>query len=182
MAIETSIVWDDMLGQAIAANLDTSSGRIDYNYDELGITFQDNARYPQEPLGIPFQFSHRAAVDNELRPHIHWIQEQADIPNFLIEYRVYKNGETPPAFTQAIGTGEVFTYTSGTILQVTNFPAISVSDFSSSECLDIRLYRDSINTSGLFAGNDPVANDVTVKFIDVHFKVDTMGSRQEFIK
>lgn len=183
MAIETSIVWDDMLAQAFAANIDNASGRIDYDYVNLGVNFQSNARYPNEPMGVPFQMSHRAKMtDNEFRIHIHWLQSQADTPNFMIEYRTYTNGSSPGAYVQAAWNSNAFSYTSGTILQVTEFVAIPIASCPSSCMLDVIMYRDSNNSSGLFVGADPVGSNVTVKWLDTHYQIDTMGSRQEFIK
>jgi hypothetical protein len=44
------------------------------------------------------------------------------------------------------------------------------------------LFRDTGNASGLFAGADPVAADVTIKYNDSHAKYNMLGSRDEIVK
>jgi hypothetical protein len=51
-----------------------------------------------------------------------------------------------------------------------------------SDILQVRVIRDTDNASGLFAGNDPYTATVGAINFDVHYQVDTNGSRQEYAK
>ena len=180
----TNTTWKDIVTQAFAQNIDISSGRIDFNYTGVTIDFAVNARYPEEPLCMAFQMQHDYKFGTQMYPHLHWIQNSSDIPNWMIAYRVSQNGiAIPDAFNLAKhnGGGAVYTYSSGTILQIVRFPVISgVHDLSFS--IDIKLYRDTANASGLFAGADPYTGIASVKFFDLHYEVDDLGSAAEYIK
>lgn len=178
-----AVVWDDLKEAAIARSLDTSSGRIDYNYAEATIDYATNARYNvSEQLTFAMQMSHAYKHGTNLRPHVHWIQNQDAVPNWLIEYRVVSNGGAVPAtFTQAICSSQVFTYTTGNIMQICKFPEITgVSETSFS--VDVKLFRDVDNDTGLFTGVDLYTGIASIKFFDIHYQIDTLGSRQEYIK
>jgi len=176
--------WDDIRFPFTGQQIDTSAGRIDYNYTELGVDFQDNARYPEEVIGMICQLSHGIVIGSDIRPHLHWIQNQNAQPNWLLEYRIYDNGETPPAVWQiAIPTAHRYPWGGVSILQYTTFPEIDGSSLTGlSAFIDFKLYRDTGNVSGLFAGADAYQGDALSKEFDVHILKDTRGSRMEFIK
>lgn len=177
-------VYDDMRFPFFGRRLDTSAGRIDYNPTELGVDFADNARYnDNDMIAIIAQCSHDKLFGSDMEPHIHWIQSSADIPNMMIRYRWYNNGEAPPAWTNIKYSGNVFTYTAGTILQLMEFPMVSPpSGESVSSFVDIKIYRDAGNTSGLFAGADPLVGNTLMKEFDFHYQRDALGSQTEYGK
>jgi hypothetical protein len=181
--ITNSTFWDDAKFPVTGDRIDTSSGRLDYDYDKMGVGFQNNARYPEEPVAIIAQMSHAYALGTPIRPHLHWIQEQADVPNWLMEYRIWPNGEPIPSFSLQIPSHHIFTYTSGSILQITTFPEIDMSAINKvSAFLDIKIFRDTANSSGLFTGADPIGSTVVLKEYDHHFLTDSPGSVREFVK
>jgi len=190
VAVGDAECWDDLSNAIIGARLDTSTGRLDYDYFNGGVNFNSNARYPQEPVIIPVQFRHKQKYGTGavLRPHVHWLQLQAARPNFLLGYKKTNQGSTTTFesdfsnYTLLIPDSDVFTYTSGTLLQITKFPEIDVSDVGLSGSVDFALFRDTTNVSGLFAGSDPVATDVTVKYQDQHALFNMLGSREELVK
>ncbi len=175
--------WDDASVQLVGRKIDVASGRIDYDYDELTVDFATNARYPQEPVGVPLQAPHSWAEHTVMRPHIHWLQSSADVPNWLIAYRQYNNGAAVPgSWTLKAANSPIFTYTSGTIMQISSFPEIEMPDMGLSCALDMKIFRDSGNASTLFAGADPLSAVAKLKFFDTHIPFDSMGSDVEFIK
>lgn len=175
--------WDDMKTPAIGQSLDSTSGRIDFDFTELTVGFQANARYPEEPLGHVHQLSHAWMESYPIQPHIHWYQDQEDVPNWLMAYRKYNNGEAVPAvWTLAVPEAHVFTYTSGTILQISRFPLIGMSGMRISCFVDVKIYRDSANASTLFAGADPATGTQHMKEFDFHIMLDDDGSHGEFTK
>lgn len=179
-------VWDDQRYPATAQNLDVSGGRIDFNYSTLTIDYQANARFPNEPLGIVAQLSHARKPDSDIFPHIHWVQNQNNFPNLMIEYRWFNNGAAPGSFTQLAlsAANSVFTYVSGDLAQITSIPL--PGGFGTGKALssffEVKIYRDNNNNSGLFAGSDPYSGVFLLKEFDIHIEKDMDGSRQEFIK
>jgi len=175
--------WDDLRSPATGARIDTTTGRLDYNFTECGIEFAENARYPEEPLCIIQQMSHSKKLGTPVSPHIHWVQNSAEEPNWLIAYRVYSYGETVPAFQLAKFEKTIFAYTGGDLAQITTFPEIECPDDEMLSLeLDVILYRDSANTSGLFDGPDTYVGPVLYKEFDIHFEIDGFGSTYEFKK
>lgn len=175
--------WEDVRFPLIGRNLDTSSGRIDYNYTELGVDFAANSRYAStEQLSFIVQIPHGAETGSNIRPHLHWMQNANNTPNFIIEYRAYELGDTAPAFTVAKWTENAIAYTSGTIQQNTGFPEIDMSGISIlSAIVDIKLYRDSGDDSGLFGGADGYGV-VLAKEFDVHMQFNKRGSIEETVE
>ena len=173
--------FDDMICQAFGQNIDTSSGRIDFDYAEGTVNYATNSRYPNEALFHPFQMSHKQMESSNVYFHVHWLQEENNIPNWLLRYRTWENGQTAGAYTNVEYTDNVFTYTSGTILQITTFPAFA-SASGVSNCVDCILYRDTDNDSGLFAGSDPYTGLAKLKFADLHYEIDSTGSFSEYSK
>ena len=188
--VRGGVVWDDISQAVAASRLDVSSGRLDYDYFNGAIKFQSNARYPEEPVVIPIQAKHSMLIGEEAvaRVHFHWLQEQAAIPNMLLAYKKTNYGSTTIKetnfnnYTLLPWISNAYTYTSGVLAQITKFAEIDISDLTISGTLDLVLFRDSANTSTLFAGVDPVAADVLIKFVDAHVKFDAMGSLAEFAK
>lgn len=176
--------WDDDKFPLSGRNLDISSGRIDYDYTDLGVGFQDNARYAAtEQISIIGQMPHHWLFGSNVRPHLHWIQNQDKTPNWLLEYRIYENGATVPSFTSVKCASSVFSYTSGSILQICSFPEIDCSTIDSvSAFIDFKLYRDTGNTSTLFTGADDYSGTALAKDFDYHYQVDSTGSLGEFTK
>ncbi len=180
---DTRIVWDDLRFPFTGQRIDISSGRIDYDYVECSVDFATNARYANEPVCFICQMPHAKKFGTSLHPHIHWIQEEANVPNWLIRYRFYNNGETVPIYTNAAYTRHLFTYSAGDLLQKTIFPEIAApAGESVSAMADIILYRDSANASGLFAGGDPYTVAAKAKEFDLHLIFDVPGSINKYSK
>jgi len=175
--------WDDLRFPATGARIDVSSGRLDYDYAECGINFQSNARYDNEPLCMVAQMPHSKKLGTEVRPHIHWDQNQAATPNWLLEWRWVNNGEQRGTWQQEIYTNNLYTYLSGNLQQLTEFPALQPPlNESVSSLLEFRVFRDSNNSSGLFAGADPYSGSALFKEFDLHYQIDSFGSPQEYTK
>lgn len=182
-----STLWDEIASPAIGRNIDTSTGRIDFNYDELTVDFASNARYPDEPIANIIQSLHSRVEGSDIRPHIHWMQNQSAQPNILVEYRFINNGESPTAWTPLVlDSGKnIYVYPgSGTILQITEFnlPPGHGSTLGLSGTFEYRMFRDTSNASGLFSGSDTYSGDWSVKYLDTHLEIDQDGSREEFTK
>ena len=175
----------------MAAKLDLASGRLSNDYFNAGVSFHSNARYPEEPAVLPVQARHAMLIGTGavFNPHFHWLQQQAAIPNMLLGVKLTSYGVATTFETDwsnyafSIPTTSKFTYPgSGTFPQITLFPSIDISSLTISGSIDVVIFRDTGNISGLFAGADPVATDVTIKYNDGHVRFDSKGSRQEYVK
>ena len=158
-------VWEDLRFPATLVKLGATS-KPDFDYTNVGLLFPQNDT--AEVIYIAAQFPHAYKLGTNIYPHVHFIQSAATIPIFKLDYRWYKNGSAPPAFTTITTNSLAFTYTSGSILQIALFPAISGAGIDTvSSILDMKLYRD----------DNVVTGDVLVKEMDIHYEIDTMGSR-----
>ncbi len=182
--------WDDIIQQLTGRRLDTSAGKIDYNYPDKAVDFADSTSITNDAhkLHFAYQIEHRFKLDGEARPHIHWLQSSSDVPNWWYRWRFVQNGKTVGAWTSGKLTTQVYSYTSGTILQLSKTtPSIDFKDavdghLSVSDFVDIEITRDVNNSSGLFSGNDPLNGNATLKAFDMHLQVDSSGSINEYGK
>lgn len=181
------IEWDDMKAVATADGIDSSGGRIDFDYLNTAVVFEANARYPEEPFVGSNQLPHGWSEGSYVFPHIHWLQDQDATPNWLLAYRIYSNRSTlPDTFTLAAPLSNAFDFSldsPGTyFMQITSFPLIDMTGIRISGWLDWRIYRDSANTSGLFSGADAYSGQARLREYDTHIQLDAHGSNMEFHK
>ena len=166
--------WDDMSVPGTVA-IQGQSSKPDYDYTNLGLLFPQNSA--TEIANFIIQFSHSKLLESAIYPHVHYIQDEATSPIFKIDYKWYNNGAAVPAswttLSTADGAGAVFTYSSGSILQILPFPAITgLSGEGVSSNLEVKLYRD----------DNVVSGDVLMKYFDVHYLKDASGSKQAYTK
>jgi hypothetical protein len=148
------------------------ASKPDFDFTNLGLLFPQNDA--TEIVYIIGQFSHKRKAFTNIAPHVHFIQDNALTPVFKMDYRWYENGDLMPgAFTTITAATFAFTYTAGNMLQIAAFPDIDGSAIGSvSSMMDIKLYRE-----------DNVAiGDVLTKEFDLHYEIDSLGSKEEYVK
>lgn len=184
-------IWWDEKFALIGRTLDTSSGRLVYDYAENTVNFADNARYADtEQVSITTQLNHDWLTGSGIRPHFHWIQSAADIPNIVLGYRCWDNGDAVPSWTlvkpaalPGMTGSQVFTYVSGNIAQVTTFAEMDLSSITGlSANLQFKIWRDTDLGSGEYAVADPLTGDWAILEFDYHYQRDSMGSQGEYQK
>lgn len=178
-----STAFRDEFGPLIGAKLESPSSKIVTNAAEGTITFKDSANL-SDYVSMPVQINHDAKAQSDVYPHIHWWQASANIPNWLIQYRWQQNGAAKvTSWTSVKYASHAFTYSSGTLNQITAFGALSPpASTGVSAVLQLRLLRDTGNASTLFTGADPLTGDVDAMFYDVHIEVDMLGSHEQYAK
>lgn len=131
-----------------------------------------------------YQLNHYWLSGSSIFVHIHWLQASNATPNFLIQYRWQRNGQAKTTgWTNLKCNTDVFSYSSGTLCQISSAAAITPpANYSISDILQIRLIRDTNNTSTVFAGADPYSGTVSVMSVDIHIECDTLGSRTQYTK
>lgn len=172
-----STLWDDLVSSLIARRLESTVGTLQYNYDENSITMSPNGSISNsaDRLIVNFQKPHGAKTDSLFHLHIHWEQVSTNDVQFTIQYRIQSNGESKTtAWTEVVtnsSAGNKFTYTSGTLNQITEISEIDWSGATISSTLQVRLVR-----------TDSTTGDIEATFVDGHVERDGFGSRQEYIK
>jgi len=178
---ENATTWDDLEGQLFAQRFESPASDITYNFTDLTVDFDADSEYDADFVAVVYQMRHRYVPESNVRLHLHWLQTENAVPNWLASYRVIQNGGSPSAWSLLAPDSEIFTYSSGTIMQITTFPEITgVNDLSFA--VQTKLYRDTTNASGEFAGADAYTGDAQAVFLDIHFENDMLGSHTEFVK
>lgn len=164
--------WDDLSVSATSTKIGANS-KPDFDFTNIGLLFPQNDT--GEKVYLTFQMSHKKKLGTAIRLHVHFIQTSAAIPIFGAQVRFYNNGGLEPSFGAEIltdGTAH-FEWASGRLLNITGFASIAApaSEFLSSN-LDVILYRK----------DNAVTGDVLVKYIDMHYEIDSDGSAEEYSK
>lgn len=169
--------WNDITGSLIASQLNSTAGKLDYNWDENSITMQPggNIGNPADRLMFCFQVPHGAKL-SEMRLHIHWEQYNTAVRTFRLDYRIQNNGLAKntiwSSVTRSTGSGyEAFQYISGVLNQITRLAEIDLSNADLSSTVQFRLTR-----------TDATTGDIESTFVDAHIELDTAGSQTEYSK
>ena len=175
--LEPPRAWDDIRNPSTRTR-QGSNNKPDFDYTNLGLLFPQNDE--TEIIYIADQMPHAWSGSDGRRtslfPHVHYIQDESGEPVFELQYRFYGNGDTVPSFTTidtSQGAGPVFSYASGSMLQILRFPEIVVEGMGSSTWYDMLFYRQT---------GDGITGDVLVKGFDWHALFDALGSRGEYRK
>jgi hypothetical protein len=182
-------VWDDATFPFTSQRVNVGTGRVDYNYFNGGIDFQNNARFNEaDCISFLWQVKHQVQIGINVRPHLHWLQTSANEPNWLVAWKKIKNDEAYTKETDfsnhtlATKLSNVYTYTSGTKGQITRFPEIDMSDMGLSDMIQYAFFRDVNNDSGAFAGAESSPGIEMAWEYDVHVPIDGLGSEDEYFK
>jgi len=176
----SATAYDDLQGPITGANLYSVAGKADYDFDEQCVVLQPDGSITTlgDIVDITLQLRHRAVLDTPLKLHIHWEQPSAVARTFTFKYRVQGQGQpkvTTWSSNIVVNTATAgvnsFTYTSGTLNQISRLGDISTTGKGLSSMIQIKLARTDAN-----AGN------INATFIDCHYAIDSLGSREELIK
>ena len=176
-------VFRDEMHTLLHQSKNNASARMVDNIAEGSLTYKDNATVDDYAI-MSIQLNHDRKNGADVYPHLHWWQTTANMPNWLIEYRWQRNGEAKVTdWTELEYTTNAFTYVSGTLNQITRFTAITPpSGDDVSDILQIRLSRDVAAASTVYSVAETSPVDQDAVSLDVHIEIDTVGSRQEYIK
>lgn len=173
----TATTWNDVRTDLFGARLSVNRGRVDYNYDEGSITLQDNGDIDNNDDVVQgsFQMPHDAKEDSLFKFHIHWWQTDNTSREFTVSYRVQPNGSAKtvpwtPIVVTADATTNAFTYTSGTLNQITALFNLDTTGFGLSSLIQFKLTKSDNN------------GDVDATFLDAHYEIDSLGSAEEYVK
>jgi hypothetical protein len=170
-------VWDDIVRSLAAAKLESSAGKVDYEWAENAINFNSggNIATSADRLIFNMETPHAMLTDSKLHLHIHWEQTSTNAIEWTVQHRIQSNGEAKTtAWTTTVvlaSVGNVFTYSAGTLNQITELVEVDCTDAGLSATVQFRLAR-----------TDATAGDILATFIDAHIERDMLGSRTEYTK
>lgn len=169
--------WDDIVNSLIGRRLYSTQGTIDYDYNENAMILSDDGDINNINDRVVFnlQYPHRSKSIGTMNLHIHWEQANAINREFTVQYRVQSNGQPKTTSWTSIvsnsNVNSVFSYTSGTINQITRLVDVDMIGAGISATVQFRLTRSDSN-GGTILGT----------FVDAHVESDMSGSREEFVK
>jgi len=183
-----AIVYDDLLVNA----LDFDSGGwlgtyIEKNLEDNTVDFYSNGDIADKDKRAAFnvQLIHKVVegVNSFFRMHWHWLQSDSTERTLTVQYRKLKkpaavgdagvpisSWSTPETVTMN-ATNNFYTYSSGTIHQITEFSAIDISDMLISDIIQFRIARE-----------DSLSGDLQTLYFDAHAAMDSEGSRWKWVK
>ena len=166
--------WDDLRAPATAINPPGQLSDPDWDNTNGGWLFAPNGT---EVLWIIMQMPHAYKQGSSIRPHIHWQPINTDTGDVLwrMEYKWTNiNDVDAGTFT----TLNILTAGSGTALthQINGFGEIDGTGKRISSILTLKLSRIGGDST------DTYNTDALLKEFDVHFQINSTGSRQEYIK
>ena len=168
-----AIHWDDLRVPVTAVNPPGLGSDPNFNTTEGYYEFADGAT---NLLFITVQLPHAWREGSEIRPHVHGVQTAAGLPLWRMSYKWFNNNATyPAAFTDNDVTRSVFTYSSGNLVQISEFSPIAGTGKRISSMLQIKLQR--IGGDAADTLNGAAAN--LLEF-DIHYQVDGHGSERQF--
>lgn len=148
-----------------------------YLYD-----FDNAALSSEKEIFFTVQLPHTWKEGTAVEPHVHWVNKSAgtagQVVRWGLEYSKQNIGGAFAAPTTVYGT----TIAGGADITVANshaitdFDAIDMTGETISTIIVCRLFRNSSDAADTYAGT------AGLLYIDWHYEINSMGSRQEYIK
>jgi len=186
--IGSTSVWKDMVGDVFGKRLNSSSGKVDYDWDNNAIKFQSGGDITKAIDRVQWnqEINHEFKVGSSITfsPHIHHFVTYdiaGETPDYTLklEYRLQRNGhlKTTSWTTLTLNKGDNDKYnitptpdTEETYNQISIFPDITIT-CGISDTLQFRMARTDSNWGNML-----------VYFMDLHGEVDSDGSDDEYTK
>jgi len=169
-----AIVWEDLRAPATVINPPGVEADPDWDATNIGWLFDAGGI---EILYIIFQVPHSYKEGSDLYPHVHWQPTSTNGGNVLwrIDYKwtnmdATDAGSTTPVELLAPGDGTVLKH------QLDSFAVLDGTGKTISSILTIKLSRMGNDEDDTYTG------DALLKEFDIHYQVDTVGSRAELVK
>jgi hypothetical protein len=148
-----------------------------YLYD-----FDDALLAAEKEIFFTVQLPHSWREGSAVEPHVHWVAKSAGTAGQVVRWGLeYTKQNIGAAFsapstvyaTTIAGGGSIATQDSHLI---TDFDAIDMTGETISTVIVCRLFRNSSNAADTYTGT------AGLLYIDWHYEINSMGSRQEYVK
>ncbi|MFA7247791.1 MAG: hypothetical protein WC169_11545 [Dehalococcoidia bacterium] len=179
----TDTVWDDLRVSVNSVKVGASTWEPiwtkmkDNGSGSRGVyTYIFNHTTPNE-VYFTAQMPHNYKEGTDLHPHVHWcpITSGTGIVRWILEYTISNIddvfGNTSYSVMEDAGAGTAYTHQ-----MAEGATTISGADLTISNMMMCRLYRDATHANDTYTGSAALLE------IDFHYEVDSIGSRQEYIK
>ena len=168
--------FDDNTFPLSAYKLDSQAGALQDNYDNASITMNASGTLgtAADTLVFTSQTKHKTKEASSADLHVHWEQPTDQAYTFDVQYRIQNTGTPKTTTWSTLATvgmeNNVFPYTSGTLLQITQLLDIDLTGISLSALVQFRLTR-----------SDSTAGDIEAIAVDCHYEYDRLGSRTPYV-
>lgn len=171
--LTVGVKWDDLrspassinpVGQASPPTVDTTDGSLVFSKDNV--------------VAMWVQMPHTWKEGTTIHPHLHWMKTSAGVgvPDWQISYKIVPIGELAGTVVGPLSGAEAVSVGSDANRHgVYAFPSIDMTGKRISTMIGIVLRR--ANT-----GADTYAGTAKLLEFDIHYQVDTDGSRLPFTK
>lgn len=167
--------WEDLRFPATAVNPAGAANPMGFDQTNIGFTSSASAI---QSIAMIAQMPHSWKMGSAIIPHIHWQATTTNIGDvyWQMEYKWTNHGEVEAAGWElapaAIGS------TDGTIGRhlITSFGEIDGTGKTLSSILTIRISRVGNDALDTYTGL------ALLKEFDIHYQIDSFGSREEYIK
>jgi len=182
----TETVWDDL--RIVPGSFDFSGSSDptlrDWQPTGAGATFKVYKFDKNDQAFATTQMPHMYKEGTDLQFHIHWTpcdrgnEESGSLVGWKVDYSIGDVGETFPVSA----TADLSDDCTGTddYHEVTSSVTVSGTNLKVSHIVMLRIYRSDTGADDTWTGTMTQA-PAFLEF-DIHYRKDTMGSRQEFIK
>lgn len=144
------------------------------HFDETNVGYLFPQNDTSEKLYMTVQMPHRWKEGSPIFPHVHFRQGTNGVPVYKINYKWHSiSNQTTSNYVVYTMSTPVATYVSGTIHQICrNSTGIDGTGQTFSSILSIKLYRDDNSYPG---------DSMTDQF-DLHYEIDSFGTKTEYTK
>jgi len=170
----SQVVWDDLRAPATSINPAGLPAPPTFNTTKIGWGFSASAT---NVVAVILQLPHTYKEGTNITPHVHWFPQNTNTGNVLwrLSYKWTNiNSVDSGSFTAidvlSAGAGVVDTH------QIAVFPTISGTGKTISSIFTCTLSRIGGD------GTDTHTGVALLREFDIHFQIDTIGSRQAVIK
>lgn len=173
--IEVDSAWDDLRFPATALDAQNKNDNVpEFDTTNIGFLFDKDAT---EELYIIAQMPHSWEIGTSISPHIHWSASATD----TVVWRLgYKYADVNSAFQADYTYDTLYANLDTADINYHDLHGFADMDLSSlsgvSAIILFRLGRLGAESS------DKLNADALLREFDIHYKVDGLGSRQEYIK
>jgi hypothetical protein len=173
LLLNTATQWDDLRGPASGINPVGSPSAATPNTSDGSLTFAKGN------VAIAwFQLPHAWKVGSDIFIHIHWSKatSASGNVNWQMQYKWANIGSGMPAFSALTsGTHVISDANTADLHALTSWPAVAGTGKTISSMICVYISRTN-NASDTYTGN------ANLYEIDIHYEVDSFGSREESIK
>ena len=178
-------VYRDELQSLLTQLKNNPADKLVINIAEGTVDYKDTSGLDDYAI-MNIQINHDWKVGSTIFPHIHWFQNQAETPNWLLQYRWQINGDIKdttwknyPLIYNSYNDPEI----GETKVQISfNSGLTPPENAGLSDILQLKVIRDNNNTSAEFTNTDNYTGAVAILNVDIHYIINSIGSVEEYVK